>query len=106
MSDVIEDLTLWRGKFDISIGVEPDDTMSFTYHSHHYGSDTESTRQIQIKELFVMIKHANTLEGIRKNLLDQLKNANETIRKQDVQINKLKHENEKLREALKTLKNI
>lgn len=104
MSDVIDDIILWRGKFDISIGVEPDDEISFTYYSHRYGSDTESTQRIQIKELFEMIKHAHTLDDIRKDLLDQLKNANETIRNQDVQINKLKSENEKLREAIKIVK--
>jgi len=106
MSDIIEDLTLWRGKFDISICVEPDDTISFTYHSHRYGCETESTHSIQVKELFTMIKHAHTLDGIRKDLLDQLKSANETIRKQDGKIMKLEQENKKLKEALKILKNI
>ena len=106
MSDIIEDLTLWRGKFDISICVEPDDTISFTYHSHRYGSETESTHQIQVKELFTMIKHAHTINDIKKDLLDQLKISNETIRIQDGKIMKLRQENEKLKEALKILKNI
>lgn len=106
MNDVIDDLTLWRGKFDISIGVEPDDTMSFTYYSHRCGCETESTHKIQVKELFEMIKHAHTLDDIRKDLLDQLKNTNETIRKQDEKIMKLEQENKKLKDALKILKNI
>ena len=106
MSDVIEDLTLWRGKFDISIGVESDDTISFTYHSHSYGCETESTHSIKIRELFEMLKHAHTLDNIRKDLLNRLKNADETIEKQDEKIMKLEQENKKLKEALKTLKNI
>ena len=106
MSDIIEDLTLWRGKFDISIGVEPDDTINFTYHSYRYVSETESTQSIQVKELFTMIKHAHTINGIKKDLLDQLKITNETIRIQDGKIIKLIQENKKLKEALKILKNI
>ena len=106
MSDVIDKIILWRGKFDISIGVQSDDEISFTYYSDCYGSDTESTQRIQIKELFEMIKHAHTLDGIRKDLLDQLKNSTETIQKQDGKIMKLEQENKKLKEALKILKNI
>lgn len=108
MKETIESLTIWRGKFELSLHVYEDDTLNIMYDDSTCGCcyDPSSTHSIKIRELFEMIKHAHTLEDIRTTLLDRIQEQDIQIEELESRSNELAYENQKLRNAIETLKSI
>lgn len=107
MEVVIEDLVLWFNNRDLSIHVEPDDEVSFYYHGTSSCSETEATPRIKVEDLFEIINTGeHDIIDVKKDLLEHLNNANETIKKQDTKLLQLTKENQKLKDAIKIVRDL
>ena len=104
MDECIESLVLWFDERDICINVTHNDEISFLYHSSSYGSDTESTGRITIKELFEMLKSGKNLEEIKETMLKRLNDANIKLEEYRKEMYNLQIENRKLKEAIQIVK--
>ena len=104
MDEIIESLVVWFNDRDISLHVDANDAISFFYNLPSYCSETESTKRISIRDLFLMINEGKTFDNIKENLIKKLDDAQQTIKEQKETITDLENENKTLKEAIKIMK--